>query len=217
MITAEYLSGCLNHQADWQSRNQKDFTEWKLCPQLFQKLLEGGSTRDRSICFSIVQSAPGLFFMEDITKKFCPRCIATNLVPQTPLRFSPIFTDTQGTKEGRVGESPFFYTDSTNLAEPDMVPRVNSFVSEKSLLLPQHPNLLRNSQRQTHTLLQYQRMRLAAWIITGNIWRKKEFQEGLQILSFHQEERVLTQIIVRPGISGLAGVIKRKLIHFDVL
>ena len=60
-------------------------------------------------------------------------------------------------------------------------------------------------------------MGLAAWIITGNIWLKKEFQKGLQILSFHEEERVLTQITVRPGISGLAGVINRRLIHFDVL
>ena len=60
-------------------------------------------------------------------------------------------------------------------------------------------------------------MRLAAWIITVNIWLKKEFQKGLQTLSFHEEERVLTQIIVRPGISGLAGVINRRLNHFDVL
>ena len=48
------------------------------------------------------------------------------------LRFSHIFTGTQRTKEGRVGQNPFFDTDSTNLAELDMVPRVNSFVIEKS-------------------------------------------------------------------------------------
>ena len=85
------------------------------------------------------------------------------------------------------------------------------------LLLPQHSNLLRNSQGETHPLRQNQTMRLAAWIITGNIWLRKEFQKGLQtLLSFYQEERVLTQIIVRRGISGLAGVINRKLIHFDV-
>ena len=68
-----------------------------------------------------------------------------------------------------------------------------------------------------HPLLQNQTMRLAACIITGNIWLRKEFQKGLQTLSFHQEERVLTKIIVRLGISGVAGVINRKLIHFDLL
>ena len=40
MITAEYLPDCLNHQADWEFRNQKDFTEWKLCPRLFQKICQ---------------------------------------------------------------------------------------------------------------------------------------------------------------------------------
>ena len=40
MITAEYLPGCLNHQADWESRNQKNSTEWKLCPQVFHKIFQ---------------------------------------------------------------------------------------------------------------------------------------------------------------------------------
>ena len=97
-----------------------------------ENLPEGGSTRDRSVCFSIGQSAPSLLLMKSRPKQFGPRCIATNLVPQTPLWFSPIFTNTQGTKEGRVGESPFFGTDSTNLEKPDMVHRNNAFVNKKS-------------------------------------------------------------------------------------
>ena len=97
-----------------------------------EDLSEDESTRDRSICFSVVQSAPSLLLMEARPKQFGPRCTAANLVPQAPLCFSPIFNDTQGTKEGRVGESPFFDTESTNLAEPDMVPRVTSFVNKKS-------------------------------------------------------------------------------------
>ena len=40
MITAEYLPGCLNHQADWESRNQKNSTEWKLCPEVFYKIFQ---------------------------------------------------------------------------------------------------------------------------------------------------------------------------------
>ena len=38
MITAEFLSGCLNHQAVWESRIQKNYLEQKLCPQVFQKI-----------------------------------------------------------------------------------------------------------------------------------------------------------------------------------
>ena len=99
------------------------------------------------IYFLVVQSPPCVLLMEVRPKQFGLRCIATNLVPQTPLCFSPIFTDTQGTKEGRVGESPFFYNDSTNLAGPDMVPWVNSFVNEKSPTLTSINKFLKESSR----------------------------------------------------------------------
>ena len=40
MITVEYLPGCLNCPADWESRNQKDSIDWELCPQVFQKIYQ---------------------------------------------------------------------------------------------------------------------------------------------------------------------------------
>ena len=112
-----------------------------------EKLSEGWSTKDRSISFSVVQSSPGLLLMEARPRQFGPRCIATNLVPQTPLCFSPIFTDAQGTKEGRFGESPFSDTDNINLAEPNMVSRVNSFVNEKSPTLTSTSKFLKEPSR----------------------------------------------------------------------
>ena len=39
-ITAEHLSGNLNCKADWESQHQKDFSEWKLCPQVFSKICQ---------------------------------------------------------------------------------------------------------------------------------------------------------------------------------
>jgi len=33
-ITAEYLPGSLNVNADWESRNARDSLEWKLKPQV---------------------------------------------------------------------------------------------------------------------------------------------------------------------------------------
>ena len=37
-ITAEYLPGLLNVEADTQSRTVKDASEWKLNPRIFQKI-----------------------------------------------------------------------------------------------------------------------------------------------------------------------------------
>ena len=71
------------------------------------------------------------------------------MVPQTTLCFSQILTDTDthGTKEGRVGESPFFHTVSTNLAEPDILPRVNLFINEKSSTLTSTSKSLKEPSR----------------------------------------------------------------------
>ena len=39
-ITAEHLPGNLNCKADWESRHQKDPSEWKLCPLIFSKICQ---------------------------------------------------------------------------------------------------------------------------------------------------------------------------------
>ena len=37
-LTAEYLPGDMNHEADWQSRHFRDLSNWKLNPKVFQTL-----------------------------------------------------------------------------------------------------------------------------------------------------------------------------------
>ena len=39
-ITAKYLSRSLNVETDWQSRNSRDLSEWKLCPKVFQQVCQ---------------------------------------------------------------------------------------------------------------------------------------------------------------------------------
>ena len=39
-ITAEHLPGNLNCKIDWESRHQKDSSEWKLCPLIFSKICQ---------------------------------------------------------------------------------------------------------------------------------------------------------------------------------
>ena len=39
-ISAEYLQSSMNVEADWQSRNSKDHSEWKLLPQVFQRIYQ---------------------------------------------------------------------------------------------------------------------------------------------------------------------------------
>ena len=39
-ITAEYLPSSMDVEADWQSINSKDHSEWKLLPQVFQRICQ---------------------------------------------------------------------------------------------------------------------------------------------------------------------------------
>ena len=48
---------------------------------------------------------------------------------------------------------------------------------------------------------------LAAWKVTGNPLRWKEFQAMQPNLCPSQEDRVLLQVTNRPGINGLTGVL----------
>ena len=54
-------------------------------------------------------------------------------------------------------------------------------------------------------------MQLAVWVVSGSVWQKKEYQKKLQTLLSHQEENVLCQFTHRPGIMGLAAVLKKTL------
>ena len=37
-ISAEYLPSALSKEADWESRNSRDSSDWKLCPLIFQRI-----------------------------------------------------------------------------------------------------------------------------------------------------------------------------------
>ena len=88
---------------------------------------------------------------------------------------------------------------------------------EKPLLLQYHPRLLLNDQDQIRPLITKKTLRLAVWTVSGKGCSQQEFQRGLTSVFQVQEDKVHYQITIRPGQRGLTGVVKEKLIHFDVL
>ena len=83
----------------------------------------------------------------------------------------------------------------------------------KPVILPLSEKLLTNLSGQTHPLVIHQILTLVTWMVSGDVYLRKEF---LSILSAIQGERVLHQVTSRSGISGVADVIEGRLIHFDV-
>ena len=64
------------------------------------------------------------------------------------------------------------------------------------------------------TLVETSSLRLAVWKVSGKVCKWKEFQAMLPSLSQIQGEKAQQLITNRPGVSGLAGVMKDKLILF---
>ena len=85
------------------------------------------------------------------------------------------------------------------------------------IILSLKEDFLKGPQNQQHHLTQNRTMQLAAWVISGSVWQRKEYQKGLQTLFSHQEEKVLYQLTHRPRISGLAGLLNKTLIQIDVM
>ena len=44
-ITAELIPSSLNVEGDWQSRNNRGPSEWKLCPKVFQQVHQNAQSR----------------------------------------------------------------------------------------------------------------------------------------------------------------------------
>ena len=100
---------------------------------------------------------------------------------------------------------------------PKLVPKTLASFSEKSNHFAFKERPIKGSSKPTASLIQNPTMQLPVWVVSGSVWQRKEYQQGLQTLLSHQEERVLSQLTHRPRISRLADVLNNTLIQFDVI
>ena len=82
------------------------------------------------------------------------------------------------------------------------------------LLLPLHNRLLVDPFNSVHPLVAQRQLRLAAWKLSGNPTLQREFQSKLQNSSNLDGAQVPIKLISQVGSSGLAGVLKGRLIPF---
>ena len=83
--------------------------------------------------------------------------------------------------------------------------------------LPQIRNLLTNQQAKNHPLVETGSLRLAVCKVPSKVCKWEEFQAMQPNLSHIQEEKAQQLITNQPGVSGLVGVMKEKLILFKHL
>lgn len=121
-LTAEYLPGELNHEADWQSRHFRDSSNWKLNPNVFSyNRPVMGPPNNRSLCGSHEYTTSEL--CELVPRPLCSgdRCLSDPLVEPEGSLLSPFLTDLSLPGKDKEGSGNHGF-DSTNLACTGMVP-----------------------------------------------------------------------------------------------
>ena len=108
-------------------------------------------------------------------------------------------------------------TSDTNLRCMETRSSQSCMLIKSPVLLPWRKDLLKNPNREIHTLVQNRSLKLVARMVSGLDCRRRGFQMQLPTLYPGQEDQILMQIMSRPGESGIVAVLEGKLIHFLVI
>ena len=200
-MSAEYLPSARNVHADWESRNAKDNLEWKVDASVFQGIV----TNSGSVCIQTLPPTSLIHCMETRPGQHSSRCIPASLGQGVRFCFSSIQFDKSGSKEDPRRKNNHLIVIPTWQTQPWYAQLLKMSVQPPFLLDKSHP------------LVETGSLRLAVWKVSGKVCKWKEFEAMLANLSHIQGEKAQQLITNRPGVSGLAGVMKNKLIFFKHL
>ena len=96
-------------------------------------------------------------------------------------------------------------------------PLLLQMVTQEPIMLPKSNNLLLDPAGNQHPLVTEGNLRLAAWLISGNPSKQKEFHSRLPSSSKMHDQQALYHLMKQPGRNLIAGVAKEKLIRFTAM
>ena len=217
-VTAEYLPEDLNHEADWQSTNFRDSSNWKLSPTVFQALNHQWVPLTTDLFADRMNTQPQIYI------SWFPDSFAqgTDAFQITWLNlrgysFSPFsmicrcLAKIQKVHAMIVLITPTWHAQAWYKVILEMCCR-------QPILLHPLNNLLLSPTLQPHPLVLQGHLQLAAWMATGKPCFQMEFRSRLpNFLTPSLGGEARQQLTTAPGNSGVAGVVREKLIHFAPL
>ena len=120
--------------------------------------------------------------METRLKQFSSRCTTTKVVLQTSLCLPPFALIHRKLRKVESEHVPSLILVTPTWQSQAWYPVLLWLLMKEPILLPCQLNLLVNPLGEPTPLPQNQTLQLAACIITGNSWLKKEFHKGLHSL-----------------------------------
>ena len=99
VMSEEYLSSALNVHADWESRNAKANSEWKIDVSFFQEIVTHMGQHSGSVCIQNLPPTSSIHCMETRLRQYGNRCIPSSLGQGLQFSFSSIQLDKSCPKE----------------------------------------------------------------------------------------------------------------------
>ena len=200
-MSAEYLPSALNVHADWESRNAKDNSEWKLDVTVFQETVThiGQPTLDLFVSLT--------HCMETRPRQCSNRCIPSSLGQGIQFCFSSIQLDQLGSTEDLPRENKPSNHSDVCMANSVLVCTTSKNVCTATISSALDKKFVNNSTRQKSSSSRNK--------VTG-IRDVEGFQQSLQMEGYSSNAAKLISYSRRKSSrtnykSGLAGVMKDKL------
>jgi hypothetical protein len=217
MVTAEYLPTDLNVEADAESRDVMDWSEWKLDTHVFNQ-----------ICWTLGHPTVDLFasrtshLLQDyMSLKPDPQCIAVDALSQPwgeelMYAFPPFNLIGKVLRKVKRERATIILIAPVWITQP-WYPLLLDLAMTTPRLLPKETKLLSCPEGVDHPLLVNNTLQLSAWVVSGQAETVKTFQRGLETFWSTHEHREPDAITTQPGRNLVAGVVGEKLIPFHVL
>ena len=217
ILSAEHLPGIWNTQADPESRFYHDSSDWKIDQTIFQALMRiQGHCQIDLFANRLNTQLPTFFSWKPNAQSLASDAFHQNWDQARNYAFPPfcLVMKTLAKIREEGGElvliTPVWPTQA-------WYPVLLEMLVDPPILLPQFPNLLSNPRGELHPPLVNKTLFLAAWLVSNNQFRQREFQIRLPSLSSHLGDQAQIPFTTQSGFSGIAGVVSGKLIHFSPL
>lgn len=215
-VTAEYIPGKLNVDADWESRNSTDYSSWKLDPVVFRRLNQRYKLQVDLFADRNTFQLPKYWSWKPDPEAAGTDAFTHHWKNQKAYAFPPFCLI--GRSLSKIMEEK---------AEVLLIAPVwpNQYwyslllqmLQSQPIIFPPKKNLLQNQLGQNHPLAEQKRLILAAWPVSGDQDKVMEFRKKLKS-SFPtqsvQKQESLTKV---HGEISCAGAVKELWIPFKQL
>ena len=218
LLSAEYLPGRLNVQADWESRHLSDTSDWRLKPTVFQQI----QTIWGPFQIDLFASRHNAQLERYVSWKQDPYALAVDAFllewrNQNAYLFPPFAMIPRCLAKVYKDQATVVIITPTWQSQA-WYPSLLEMSIDLPILLPQMRDMLVSPRGEPHPLSVTNNLMLAAWKVSGDRHLQEGFRQKLPLCwQSTPGGRAPLAFTKAPGDSGVAGASKGRLIHFTPL